>query len=424
MLGNYVMKRVRAAITGKYWWFVLLIGVSVIQAAATVRALLRPRPLALDIDAALFQHAGWYITQGAIPYVHIWDPTPPLSFLVPALLSLLTGGDPLALHVLSMILTGMVAVAIALLIALLTLELTGIRYAAVIAGYVMFTYVGFYIIPTLGFHFKHFSLLFGLLGLWLALRGHSILAGLVVAASPAFALTGVIFPLLVLGLAWERRGRTAMLQAMGGMLLLTVLVLLPIAYWGAVMPMFQQVIVPRLYVPEDQSPVVRFERAGRFLALTSLFVIVAVITVIRGLRNKQRYLWWVALGGGYSAALVLAIDFDNYPDLFSGLVFVALAVGIFAAQATPRVRHMLLVMLLCALILNPVIRHVTRPDRESSPDVTQIREVNGHRLLPLQIMYWNKIKPETCHYRLSHTELGWLKLMEKRGTEEDCHGIP
>lgn len=253
MLGNVVMQRVRAAITGKYWWFVLLIGVSVIQTAATVRALLRPRPLALDIDAALFQHAGWYITQGAIPYVHIWDPTPPLSFLVPALLSLLTRGEPLALHVLSMILTSMVAVTIALLIALLTLELTGIRYAAVIAGYVMFT---------------------------------------------------------------------------------------------------------------------------------------------------------------------------NYPDLFSGLVFVALAVGIFAAQATPRVRHMLLVMLLCALILNPVIRHVTRPDRESSPDVTQIREVNGYRLPPLQIIYWNKIKPETCHYRLSHTELGWLELMEKRGTEEDCHGIP
>ncbi|MUV89436.1 hypothetical protein GJ629_05605 [Halapricum sp. CBA1109] len=49
-------------------------------------------PLFISMDSALFQHAGWYITQGAMPYTDIWDIKPPLIYGVTTLLALPPAG--------------------------------------------------------------------------------------------------------------------------------------------------------------------------------------------------------------------------------------------------------------------------------------------------------------------------------------------
>lgn len=47
-------------------------------------------------DPAFFQHTGWYILNGGIPYVDVWDVNPPLVFGLTAVLALLSGGDRLS----------------------------------------------------------------------------------------------------------------------------------------------------------------------------------------------------------------------------------------------------------------------------------------------------------------------------------------
>jgi hypothetical protein len=402
---------------GERWWLLLAASAALFQIAATVRALLRPHPLALDVDAALYQHGGWYITQGAVLYVDIWDTAAPLSFFLPALLSRVAGGDMLVLHIASVITTGMAAIVVVLLIGGLTVELTGEPRSGVIAGLVMLTFVGFYVLPTLGFSVKHHVLLFGLLGLLLALRDRPFLSGLVTAASPGFWLPGAVFPLLALGILWHRHGGRACRRALAGMAACSFAILIPIFYWGVFGEMVQEVLLAQLLAPEPQSLVDRLEKGARFLLFTIPLALVAPLGVLRR-SHRRSSPWWVAAGGTCFLVQVLFLDFDNFPDLIPALAFVAIGVGLLAADATPRLLALIAALLLAALLLNPMIRAVASEDGDPAAKLTEVREVQGYVVPSMQAIYWNQIEPESCHYRLSPTEQTWIARTRALGREE------
>lgn len=187
------------------WFGPLLAGVSATMGASVVAYAIADQPPA-SIDSAFYQHVGWYVLQGATPYVDVWDVNPPLTFGVAAVLALLVGGDVLLLHVAGAGLTAFVVVASVLLTGLLAYDLTGDDAAALAAGLVMLAVPEVYGLPPYGIRSQYFALLFGLVGLVLVRRGRPFAAGASVAAAAGFWQPGAGFALLVVGMAARRDG--------------------------------------------------------------------------------------------------------------------------------------------------------------------------------------------------------------------------
>jgi hypothetical protein len=79
-------------------WYPLLVGTATaLLTLATIGRFLLEAFYITD-DSALFQHAGWYITHGATPYVDFWDLKPPLVYVGTTTLAVLTGVNMVLLH--------------------------------------------------------------------------------------------------------------------------------------------------------------------------------------------------------------------------------------------------------------------------------------------------------------------------------------
>lgn len=408
-------------IASRAWWLPLLLVTGGIQLAVVLRALLQPFPPPLDVDAALFQHAGWYISQGAVPYVHIWDPTPPLSFFAAWFLSLLAGGNIMVLHVLSVLLTASVAVFSSLLIASTVALLTGNRVAGTVGGLTLYTFVLFYLHAALGFGFKHLALFCGFLAIWLVLKERPMLGGLFGAASALIWLPGAIFGLLALGILGKERQPARILRYVAGALILALLTMLPIIYRGGVPSMLTELSSSFLASEEKDLPL-RFERGLYFLQLSAILLLPAGLMFYKALRERRWPLWWVVAGTAIFGVQVLFFDFDNYPDLFPLMAFTALLVGLYLANARRPVRRTVIVAVLGLLLLAPVV-HLGLRSSDEQAQVTETRIVQGQEMPTMQTLYWETIVPDSCHYRFSETEQKWLQLMETRGVDTECEGL-
>ncbi len=421
-------------------WMVVLGGLAIIvQALSVGRALFGPGKPALNVDSALFQHAGWYVTQGAIPYIDIWDIKPPLVIETTTVLAFLAR-DPLQLHLLSVAVTSAAAVGCSLLVGLLAHRLTSDGRAALLAGLTLLTMPGFYYLSANGFRSKYFTLFFGLVALALQLRNRSFLAGMAAAASAGYWQYGVIFAVLVVGIALEHRDRRALAQQILGMALVTTIVLLPILAWGALVPMLVEVV----YVPlTSQSTQPLVQRLGK-LVFYLAYALVPVTLGVFGLATAGRQLprhWWVYAGAAWGGFQIL-FDLDSAPDLFLLLVFLALGVALFAERARPQTRQWLSVVMGGIVVLNAlwvggiVVNPVSEePDTvksgvgaalteiAESVDVSRPGKPPRHGIPRVQKLYWNTRIPPSCHYRLSETERNWLAKTGLPYDESRCGNL-
>lgn len=115
-------------------WFRILVGsATVLLTLATVGRFVFGPYLITD-DSALFQHADWYIAQGATPYIDFWDLKLPLIYAVTTSLALLTGGDMFLLHLASVLVSMATIAAGVALVSLLAYRVTGDELASFAAG--------------------------------------------------------------------------------------------------------------------------------------------------------------------------------------------------------------------------------------------------------------------------------------------------
>lgn len=408
------------------WLFVVGGLATLVQALSVGRALTGPGKPALNVDSALFQHAGWYVTRGAIPYIDIWDIKPPLVIETTTVLALLAGGDPFLLHLLSVAVMSVAAIGCSLLVSLLAHRLTGDGRAALLAGLTLLTVPGFYHLSAHGFRPKYFTLFFGLAALVLGLRNRPLPAGMAAAASAGYWQYGVIFAVLVVGLALEHRDRRALVRQLLGMALVTTVVLLPILTWGTLVPMLIEV----LYVPlTSQSAQPLVQRLGKLVFYLAYALVPAALGVV-GLATAARQLprhWWVYVGAAWGGFQIL-FDLDSAPDLYLFVVFLALGVALFAERARPRARQWLSVVIVGIVLLNalwvsgvvanPVGERTAEAERNGfvenltetaeSVDVSRPGEPPRHGIPDVRTLYWNTRIPPSCHYRLSETERDWL----------------
>lgn len=401
--------------------------VAVLFGASVVVFAILNRPI-IAIDAALYQHVGWLVTRGGIPYVDIWDINPPLTFALTAGLAFLSGGNMLLLHALSAAVTLLVSVASVLLVGWLAARVTGEDIAALAAGLVLLAVPEVYGLPPYGVRSQYFALLSVAAALALAYRDRPLLAGVSVSASAGFWQPGIAAVPIVLGMILQRSGRRGFRRAAFGGLALAALTVFPFVAVGAVVPMVVETVVAPLY---GQAP---YTLLGRGYATLNALGYAAALLPVAGygwlLAFVSRDRWWVPAGGLVYTGVALFLNMNGSLDLLLWLVFVALGVAIAVESVAARslCRLGLVVFVGLTVLVAPVWHVPAAPLKEpvetgqetaSAKKVTQIRD--HHLSVPgMRTIYWQKLRPETCHYRLSWTERRWILRTGARLGDETC----
>ncbi|QLG48707.1 DolP-mannose mannosyltransferase [Natrinema halophilum] len=408
---------------------------------------------AIATDPAFFQHTGWYVLEGGVPYVDVWDVNPPVPFGIAAVLSLLSGGNMLVLHGLGSTLTTLVAGSSVLLVGWVAYLVTGDDTAAVAAGLTMLVVPELFLLSPEGIRAQFYSLFFGVLALAMALRDRPFLAGAAAALSAGSWQSGVAFAPLIVGMAYQRSGWEDALRAIAGGVVVTGAVALVFAIAGALVPMVVQAVIAPL---SAGSPYTLAERGYTILLVFgygSLLLPVAFYGWMHAAVRDVRTRWWVPAGGVILGLQVLVVDLDGSTDALLWLAFVALGVAVAVERATvgqsvttvrrsddvsPTGRRRWTTVAAAAVIVLVVLSgpvwHVGSPTPKSTLRTLQQEAEPEGGTLPItpddgnvpsmQTIYWEQMTPETCHYRLSWNEVRWIAMTDDRLDAQRCDGWP
>jgi len=443
-------------------WRRLLVAVAAVGfGASIVREFAAPGRPTPGTDAAFFQHAGWYITQGAVPYVHIWDVKPPLTHLTTTGLALLSGGDMFLLHTLSVLVMATAGVAVVGLVGALTYRLTDDEVASVAAGLCVLSFGGFHYLAAQGFYPKYLAIALGLTSILLQYRGWPGYSGVAAALSAGYIQHAAVFSILVLGLATQRHGRDGARTTLLGMVTTTAVVVAPMIAWGAGEAMIVEVVLALLVGSEPSGPLELLRRLGKGLVLTGYAgvpILLGAYGLVRVGSRNLRDRWWVVAGGAAYGLQIFLFDFDSYPDLFFGLVFVSMGVGLLVHTLRGRKRQAVVATLVAVVTLSVVflggvgvvtnetvytqslddslassdtVVHSTvkyvetlfgaEPMRRDS--VYDEAEPSSDRVGVMEL-FWTKGTPTSCHYRLSGTEILWIERTGGSYTAQTCGEWP
>ena len=414
------------------WFAVLVVTVSLLTTVVTA-ALFSQVPFYIHKDSALFQHAGWWITEGATLYVDIWDLKPPLIYVLTTMLAVVSVGDMALLHVLSIVVTVAAAVTGVTLLGVLVARLTADGLAGLVAGLTMLVMTPVYAFPVGGVRPKYFALCCGVAGLLLAIEERPFRAGVVGAAAAGFWQPGALVAPLVVGIGLQHGGRRGAARAVGGGLAMTALTVAPFVLTGTVVPLVVETVLAPLYGVE------RYALDARLLKLFVRFgpgVVVFPLGVYgwaRAVVDDPPTFWWVAVGGvGYLAGFFF--EFQGAIDLVLAFAFASLGVGLLCGRLSAPDRRLALVGCLVVLVVasagwNAVL--VTSPTTPLEAEYDR-RDVNNYPSLPadpegwpsMETIYWEQRQPEYCHYRLGVKQQYFAQETGGSLYEDDCGQWP
>lgn len=422
---------------------VLMVGVGLLD---VFRRFLFDYRLLTD-DGAFFLHGGWYMSTGARLYLDIWDINPPVPFEIGALLSFLTGGNTWAIYWLAVLTSILLGAGTVYLISALVHEMTGDKVAAFWAGLAILVVPGFHWNASAGIHPKYLVMFLGLLALFLAMRSRPFLSGVCIAVATLSWQLGVAFLPLALGLLLQHDREHWFKQVtryvLGG-IFATILVLLPVIVLSGIRPFLVETVV----VPLKLSDPVRISNAGKILTLLGLASVPISLGVIGALLYDKREGWWVLAGGGIFLFQLIAMDFDGRRDMYVGLLFAAIGFGLLVTKIQ-RVRLENILKITVAILLlvsiGPlggfgIVDYAVTDENQAHPphplvqttiySVGELIGVSGHSYEPVpareevseQELFWNKVKPEHCHYKMSRTEIRWMEFADS--TIDECGRAP
>ncbi|WP_222916661.1 DolP-mannose mannosyltransferase [Natrinema sp. SYSU A 869] len=444
---------VRSRVVSRSRW-VAVLGpvVAVLFVAGFVRYMLVDWPT-IATDPAFFQHTGWYVLNGGVPYLDVWDVNPPVPFGIAAVLSLLSGGDMLVLHGLSSAFTTFVAAMSVLLVGWVAYLVTGEDAAAVAAGLTMLVVPELFLLSPEGVRAQFYALFFGVLALALALRDRPFLAGAIAALSAGSWQSGGVFALLVVGMAYQRNRRTGALWTIAGGGVVTGVVVLVFAAVGALVPMFVETVVATLSAGSSYTLAERVYSILLVFGYGSLLLPVALYGWAHAAVRDRWERWWITAGGVLLALQVLFVDLDGSTDALLWLAFVALGVAVTVEHVTTwwsatlerrgdnatratrrRWTAVAVVAVVAALVLSGLVWHFGSPapqstlyamQQDAEPEADPLPITPDDADVPsMQTIYWDQMKPETCHYRLSWNEVRWISMTDDRLDRRACDGWP
>lgn len=395
-----------------HWLPVLLGGAVAVTVLGTVWQFAQD-PFYVSPDSALFQHAGWYVSTGATPYVDFFDIKPPLVYAVTTVLAVLSGGDVHVLHVLSLTVAVAAVTAGVTLTGVLAHRLTGDGVAALAAGATVFVLPATYLYPYAGIRPKYAAFAFGVAALVLAVDDRPGWAGASAATATGFWQLGAPVALLVAATSYRRGGRRGLGRAVGGGAAVTAVVVLPFVLAGLSTPLFVNVVLAPLYGVERYTVLGRVVTFVAEFGWATLVVPVAAFGWLRGVSVDPDRYWWVAVGGaGY--LLQIFLEFEGGIELVFLLAFLGVGVAVLVAE-TPRPsrRHLLVAFVALVLLANlysvggpvtPVRDHLEELDEDVTVDAYESLPPDPEGVPDVRTVYWNKLRPETCLYRLGHKQ--------------------
>jgi hypothetical protein len=288
-----------------------------------------------------------------------------------------------------------------------------------VAGTTVFVLSTLYTYPYAGLRPKYFVFLCTAGALLLAVDEKPFSAGLVAAMGAGFWQLGAPIGLLVVGMSFQRTGRDGMLRAIGGGITVAILTIAPFVIQGNAIPLFVEVVLAPVYGVEGYTIVGRLLRFVIEIGYGVLVVPFGISGWVLAVRDDYAKYWWVAAGGGLYLLQVF-LEFQGAIELILLFVFVALGTGLLVAYGSVPSRRSIIAVCVVVFVVtsgywnlaaglpgaaDPPLRDTVEaeyeqwdvPDYESIPD-------DPEGWPSMQTIYWEKLQPEYCHYRLGHKQ--------------------
>lgn len=360
-----IMARIKNRLR-RHWFSVLIVQTILLKIfIAAPNFLLAGRPR-INGDGMFFLYSGWsWVTAGVVPYHNLVDIKPPLAHEYGALLAILSGGDPYLQSLLAAATTTGAVVATVALVGRFAYQWSDDTRAAYAAGTAVLAYPHYYTLA--GFRPKYFTIAFGLLAVWLSFQERHSFAGASAAAAAGFWQFGAVFPALIVGRTAIRRDWSAAGRAVGGVFVVTTLVISPIALAGlaAVADMIEQVVFLPMIATEHTPLNKRIQFVFDILGPATPAVVLggigallpAVVATKRAaLEHFQNWdpipspsSLWLSVVTAWFFLQVFMFDLDGGPDLFPLLICCALGYGSFARFTSERTTLLLLAVVTAAI---------------------------------------------------------------------------
>lgn len=400
-------------------WLYRLLGLGMLSQVLVFAPLLikSGRPVLGD-DAVLFQYSGWWMTQGGVAYIDIWDPKPPLVHEVATVLAYLSNGNMTVLYALSACLMATLFVTIVALTWIHVYDLTGDGGAAFAAGLFLLTPPFFYGLPAAGLYPKMLAICLGLAAVYLLRRERTLLAGVSAALAASAWQMAVVFALVVLGtiLGNRRWDHVDIGTCLLGMIAASVLVLAPFVAQGALDVVITQTVIAPFVADESTSLFFRIYKGGRALKLVALLLPVGALAIAyESLIERRPDRVWLLAGVSWSAFQLLVVDFDAQPDTMLVLVFTAMGYGLLVTRMPVRIRTAAVGVLAAVAML----MFVWEGSDHLATTTTAPLETGS-----LEWRYWTETPPEGCHVRGSAMEQTFMESSDTTKTDAECRASP
>ncbi len=412
-------------------WFPTLLAVATVLLGAGAIGRFLTEPWHISEDSALFQHAGWYILEGATPYLDFWDLKPPLIYGVTTALAALSSGNMAVLHLLSLLVASLAVIAGVGLVGLLTYRITDHAGASLFAGLAVFVVPSLYTFPSAGIRPKYLAFVFGVGALLLAVDDRPGASGAAAAIAAGFWQLAAPIAILITAMAWQRDRLRGMGRAIGGGLLVAVLVVAPFVVAGLTIPLFLETVLAPVYGVE------RYTVAGRLFQVSVEFgpgllaYPIGAVGWVAALRRDARTYWWLPAGGIVYSAFVF-LEFQGALEAILLVPFVAVGIGVLVAER-PRYGAFLGVLVgVLAFTSLLWMGGALAPLSDPVEHARAAHDVQDHPVLPaepedrpsMQTIYWEQRRPEICHYRMGEKQRWYAMATGEPLRSEHCGQWP
>jgi hypothetical protein len=430
------------------WLAALVIGsTTLLTGAATLRFIIGPYHV--NIDSALFQHAGWYVANGATPYVDFWDIKPPLIYAVTTLLAIASGGNMAVLHLLSVTLASGTVIVGVTLVGVLAHRLTGRARSGLVAGAMMFVLPTVYAFPSAGIRPKYFAFAFGVGALVLAVDDRPIASGIAAAVASGFWQLGGLIALLVVAIGLQRGGTRAMGRTVAGGGAVALVVVAPFVAANLTVPLFLETILAPLYTVEQYTIKGRLLEFVFEIGYGLLLLPVGLHGWARGVRVDPSTYWWVGVGGSMYLLQVL-LEMQGAIELIFPWTFLAIGVGVSIADLSASWRSRAWVFpalspsgvsrasFIVGLVVLLAVMNVvwafgpTAPPRDHIEAAQERHAIADYDTIAdrpedvpsMRTIYWEKRRPESCHYRAGDKQRHFVTRINATVNKSTCGQWP
>lgn len=376
-------------------------------------------------DAAMFQHGGWYITQGAIPYVDFWDVKPPLIYFTTAILAILSGGDMVMLHIYGWILSASFVVGTSLLAGLYIYELKNDKIAGLAGGVTLFVLTQFYGLPRVGMYPQFYSTFFAILTLYLLKKERYLLSGVAGALSAGYYYPEGIVMVLSILLIYKQRNFEYLKYYIFGIASVTALIMIPFILWDNLVALIVQTVLAPILTSSTESLGVRLLNILFSLGPGVLLIPVAMLgwkRTFKSVSSNEKLIGW---GGIIYSIRILSLGPGSQLHMMAWMIFVSLGFGVVISTMDGNNGRWGIILVL--LLISTSLLWSMGPFDLKNDNQQEMYEINNSeavKISSMQEIYWGKLTPETCHYRLSDREIQWLRMTNGDLRDKTCGEWP